>query len=167
VRALSTAQLKNTQSYCTDVGRTVASLEQYFKRYEDERTAEFNKRHAQNKADAEALVRAKAQTDKWDATKTAAETASRISALETKNNQDKSDLAGSVGELNKGLDALVERCEKLVRSESKLDDYAQTKKLEDAVNEVLTESLGLDTKAMNQRIDSLVNKASELEKKGP
>lgn len=57
------------------------------------------------------------------------------------------------------------RCEKLVRSESKLNDYAQTKKVEEAANDVLTENLGLDTKAMNKQIDSLVNKVSELEGK--
>lgn len=165
VRALSTAQLKNAQSYCTDVGRTAASLKDYFKRYEDEKIAIFDKRHEQNKADTEAVVRAKAQSEKWDAAKTAAEVASRISALETQNNKDKGDLAARVVELGRGLDALKTRCEKLVRSESKLNDYAQTEKAEEAVNAVLTDNLGLDTQAMNQQIDTLVNKISDLEKK--
>jgi len=165
VRALSAAQLKNAQSYCTDVGRATTSLKDYFKRYEDEKLAVFDKRHEQNKTDAEALVRAKAQSEKWDAAKTAAEVASQISTLETQNNKDKGDLDARVGELARGLDALTARCEKLVRSESKLNDYAQTKKAEEAVNDVLTENLGLDTQAMNQQIDALVNKVSDLEKK--
>jgi hypothetical protein len=167
VRALSAAQLKNEQSYCADVARAVATLKGYFERYRDEKLAAFDKRHAQNKADAEALVRAKSQSEKWDAAKTAAEMASQISSLEMQNTKDKADLDARVGELDRGLDALTTRCEKLVRSESKLNDYAQTKKAEEAVNEVLSENLGLDTKAMNQQIDSLVKQVSDLEKKAP
>jgi hypothetical protein len=165
VRALSTAQLKNSQAYCADVGRVVTSLKDYFDRYKADKLAVFDKRHEQNKTDAEALVRSKAQTEKWDAAKTAAEVASQISALETQNNNDKGALEARVADLDRGLDALTLRCEKLVRSESKLNDYAQTQKAEEAVNELATEELGVDTKALNQQIDALVNKVTELEKK--
>jgi hypothetical protein len=165
VQALSAAQLKNTESYCVDVGRTVTSLREYFERYEAEKRAVFDKRHAQNKADQEVLVRSKAQSEKWDAAKTAAEVASQFSALEAQNSTDKAELAARVSELGRGLDALVTRCDKLARTERKLNDYTQTKKSEDAVNEIMTENLGLDGKATNQRIDALVGKISDLEKK--
>jgi hypothetical protein len=165
VRALSAAQLKNSESFCADIGRAVTSLKDYFKRYQDEKLANFDMRHGKNKADTEALVRAKAQSEKWDAAKTGAEVASQITVLETQNNKDKAALETRVAELARGLDALATRCEKLVRSQIKLNDYAQTKKAEEAVNAVLTENLGLDTTAMNQRIDVLVNQVSDLEKK--
>lgn len=63
VRALSAAQLKNSQSYCTDVGRAVASLQEYFKRFEKEKVDIFDKRHEKSKADVETSMRAKAQSE--------------------------------------------------------------------------------------------------------
>jgi hypothetical protein len=162
VKALSAAQLKNATAYCVDIGRSTASLKGYFERYAEEKNKVFEERHQQNLADAQALVRQKAKAASWDATQTAAEMATRIAALQAQLGKDQADLQNRVGTLGLALDGLVTRCAQLVKSETKLNEYAQSKKTQDAINQVMTDTLGVDTTALNRQIDALAEKVPKL-----
>lgn len=164
MKSLSAAQLKNLGAYCTDIGRTTAALEDYFKRYEGEKLKRFQERHDKNRKDTETAVRLEATSEKWDAAKTAAEVSIRLAALETQFNKDRVELSQRVAALNQGLDGLNVRCEKLSRSQRKLDEYVQLKKSEDAINELATETLGVDTAALNHQVDVVADTAKYLEK---
>jgi hypothetical protein len=162
VKALSAAQLKNTGAYCADVERSTSALTEYFERYRSARLEEFKKRHERNKADTLAVFSKQAKDENWDATQTAAKVASAVSALELQFAKDNAELNARVEALQLALSSLVTRCQKLVQGQTKLDDYAQLEKSDDALNHMAAETLGVDTEALRQKVDVLAEKVPKL-----
>jgi hypothetical protein len=162
VKALSAAQLKNTGAYCADVERSSSALAEYFTRYRDAKLEDFKKRHERNKADTLTLLSKQAKDESWDATQTAAKVASAVSALELQFAKDNTDLTARIESLKLALGGLVTRCQKLVQGQTKLDDYAQLQKSDDAVNHMAAETLGVDTEALRQKVDVLAEKVPKL-----
>jgi hypothetical protein len=162
VKALSAAQLKNSRAYCASVSRSGSVLKEYFKRQGEEKLKIFDQRHEQNTKDTEQIVRDEAVQGKWDAARTAAEVSARLNALQVKHAQAKQDLSARLQALNDALDSLAARCGKLEASQSKLNDYLQLKTSEDAVNQLMTETMGIDTNSLTGEIDKFADKVPKL-----
>lgn len=162
VKTLSTAQLENIKLYCVEVGGAIQVFKDYFERYKNEKLKVFDARHQKNVNDQTKIIQIDSKEQKWDTVKTAAETAKKITDLESQNNADKQKLQQRVDSLNASLDKLVHNCSELARGQAKLDEYHQMETTNDAINELLVQTLGDDASKLEEEVKKLTDKMSEM-----